>query len=88
MSALRRVLGEATLGRRLVRRINASIWMTRVRRAARTMRRRFRHSVVDVRIRRADLPEQNSQAVYPAHARPSGSRRAAQYRAEGRAEGA
>jgi membrane protease subunit HflC len=61
-AALRRVLGEVTL-----------IQVVRDERAALTARvrdqldheaRAFGIEIVDVRIRRADLPEQNSQAVY------------------------
>ena len=42
----------------------------------------FRHPVVDVRIRRADLPEQNSQAVYQ-RMQTERQREAAEFRAQG-----
>jgi membrane protease subunit HflC len=61
-SALRRVLGEATLTQ--VVRDERSQLMTRVREQLDREAQQFGVSVVDVRIRRADLPEQNSQAVY------------------------
>jgi membrane protease subunit HflC len=61
-SALRRVLGEATLTQ-LVRDERAQL-MTRVREQLDREAQQFGVTVVDVRIRRADLPEQNSQAVY------------------------
>jgi membrane protease subunit HflC len=61
-SALRRVLGEATLTQ-LVRDERAQL-MTRVREQLDHEAQQFGVTVVDVRIRRADLPEQNSQAVY------------------------
>jgi len=61
-SALRRVLGEATLTH--VVRDDRSALMTRVREQVDREAQAFGIQVVDVRIRRADLPEQNSQAVY------------------------
>jgi membrane protease subunit HflC len=61
-SALRRVLGEATLIQ-VVRDERAQL-MTRVREQLDREAQQFGVTVVDVRIRRADLPEQNSQAVY------------------------
>ena len=61
-SALRRVLGEATLTN--VVRDERSQLMARVREQLDREAQQFGVSVVDVRIRRADLPEQNSQAVY------------------------
>jgi membrane protease subunit HflC len=61
-SALRRVLGEATLTH--VVRDERSQLMARVRDQLDTEAQPFGISIVDVRIRRADLPEQNSQAVY------------------------
>jgi membrane protease subunit HflC len=61
-SALRRVLGEATLTH--VVRDDRSQLMTRVRDQLNTEAQALGISIVDVRIRRADLPEQNSQAVY------------------------
>jgi membrane protease subunit HflC len=61
-AALRRVLGEATLIH-VVRDDRAAL-MARVRDQLDREARAFGIEVVDVRIRRADLPEQNSQAVY------------------------
>jgi modulator of FtsH protease HflC len=61
-AALRRVLGEATLIH-VVRDERATL-MSRVRDQLDREARAFGIEVVDVRVRRADLPEQNSQAVY------------------------
>jgi membrane protease subunit HflC len=61
-SALRRVLGEATLTQ--VVRDQREQLMGRVREQLDTEAQAFGIDIVDVRIRRADLPEQNSQAVY------------------------
>jgi membrane protease subunit HflC len=61
-SALRRVLGESTLTE--VVRDQREQLMARVRQQLDREAQDFGISVVDVRIRRADLPEQNSQAVY------------------------
>src|SRR5438128_3630648 len=61
-SALRRVLGEATLTQ--VVRDQREQLMARVREQLDAEAQAFGISIVDVRIRRADLPEQNSQAVY------------------------
>jgi membrane protease subunit HflC len=61
-SALRRVLGEATLTH--VVRDEREQLMARVREQLDREAQQFGISIVDVRIRRADLPEQNSQAVY------------------------
>jgi modulator of FtsH protease HflC len=80
VSALRRVLGEATF-----------IQVVRDERPQLTARMReqldreaaaFGISVVDVRIRRADLPEQNSQAVYE-RMKTERQREAAEFRAQG-----
>lgn len=61
-AALRRVLGEVTL-LHVVRDERATL-MARVREQLDHEARAFGIEVVDARIRRADLPEQNSQAVY------------------------
>ncbi len=61
-SALRRVLGEATLTQ--VVRDQREQLMNRVREQLDNDAQAFGIDIVDVRIRRADLPEQNSQAVY------------------------
>jgi modulator of FtsH protease HflC len=61
-SALRRVLGEATLTH--VVRDERPQLMAKVREQLDNEAKQFGINVIDVRIRRADLPEQNSQAVY------------------------
>jgi membrane protease subunit HflC len=80
ISALRRVLGESTF-----------IQVVRDERPQLTSRMReqldreaaaFGINVVDVRIRRADLPEQNSQAVYQ-RMQTERQREAAEFRAQG-----
>jgi membrane protease subunit HflC len=79
-SALRRVLGEATLTQ--VVRDQRENLMARVREALDGEAQAFGISVVDVRIRRADLPEQNSQAVYQ-RMQTERQQEAAQFRAQG-----
>src|SRR5438874_2734874 len=79
-SALRRVLGEATLTQ--VVRDQREHLMTLVREQLGAEARSFGIDVVDVRIRRADLPEQNSQAVYQ-RMQTERQQEAAQIRAEG-----
>ena len=80
VSALRRVLGESTF-----------IQVVRDERAALTQRMReqldreaqaFGITVVDLRIRRADLPEQNSNAVFQ-RMQTERQREAAEFRAQG-----
>jgi SPFH domain / Band 7 family len=61
-SALRRVLGESTFTQ-LVRDERAQL-MARIREQMDREAAIFGITIVDVRIRRADLPEENSQAVY------------------------
>jgi len=61
-SALRRVLGEATLMQ--VVRDQREALMARVREQLENEAKAFGITIVDVRIRRADLPEENSLAVY------------------------
>ena len=61
-SALRAALGEATLTQ-VVREMREQL-MARVREQLDREAQQFGIEVVDVRIRRADLPEQNSQAVF------------------------
>jgi membrane protease subunit HflC len=61
-SALRRVLGEATF-LDIVKEERAQL-MARIREQLDREAETYGISVVDVRIRRADLPEANSQAVY------------------------
>ncbi len=79
-SALRRVLGEATLTH--VVRDERSQLMGRVRDQLDNEAQAFGIHVVDVRIRRADLPEQNSQAVYE-RMKTERQREAAEFRAQG-----
>jgi len=79
-AALRRVLGEATLTH-VVRDERASL-MARVREQLDREAGAFGITVVDVRIRRADLPEQNSQAVYQ-RMQTERQREAAEFRANG-----
>jgi membrane protease subunit HflC len=79
-SALRRVLGEVTLIN--VVRDEREALMGRVRTQLDHEAQAFGIQVVDVRIRRADLPEQNSQAVY-ARMQTERQREAAELRAQG-----
>ena len=79
-SALRRVLGEATLTD-VVRDMREQL-MARVREQLDHEAQPFGIGVVDVRIRRADLPEQNSQAVYQ-RMQTERQREAAEFRAQG-----
>src|SRR6202008_2027563 len=79
-SALRRVLGEATLTQ--VVRDQREHLMARVREQLDNEAQAFGIAVVDVRIRRADLPEQNSQAVYQ-RMQTERQRQAAEFRAQG-----
>jgi membrane protease subunit HflC len=79
-SSLRRVLG-ATRKIEIVRDKRAQL-MAEVRTQLGTEARSFGIEVVDVRIRRADLPEQNSQAVYQ-RMQTERQRLAAEFRAQG-----
>jgi modulator of FtsH protease HflC len=79
-SALRRVLGEASTTD-IVRDKRAEL-MSQVRTQLENEAQSFGVAVVDVRIRRADLPEQNSQAVYQ-RMQTERQREAAEFRAEG-----
>jgi modulator of FtsH protease HflC len=79
-SALRRVLGEAT-SIDIVRDKRAQL-MASVRTQLESEAKSFGIAVVDVRIRRADLPEQNSQAVYQ-RMQTERQRQAAEFRAQG-----
>jgi modulator of FtsH protease HflC len=79
-SALRRVLGEATTTD-IVRDKRAQL-MAMVRDQLESEAQSFGISVVDVRIRRANLPEQNSQAVYQ-RMQTERQREAAEFRAQG-----
>jgi membrane protease subunit HflC len=79
-AALRRVLGETTLTE-VVRDERASL-MARVREQLDREAKAFGVDVVDVRIRRADLPDQNSQAIYQ-RMQTERQREAAEFRAQG-----
>jgi membrane protease subunit HflC len=79
-SALRRVLGEVTFTH-VVRDQRADL-MSRIRELVDHEATGYGISVVDVRIRRADLPEQNSQAVYQ-RMQTERQREAAEFRAQG-----
>jgi len=79
-SALRRVLGEVTLTQ-IVRDLREEL-MTKVRIHLEMEAQRLGITIVDVRIRRADLPEQNSQAVYQ-RMQTERQQQAAQIRAQG-----
>ncbi len=79
-SALRRVLGEATFVD--IVRNNRSQLMARIREQVEKEAEPYGIAVVDVRIRRADLPEQNSQAVYQ-RMQTERQREAAEWRAQG-----
>jgi membrane protease subunit HflC len=79
-SGLRRVLGEASF-ETLVRDERSQL-MGRIREQLNREAEDFGISVVDVRIRRVDLPEQNSQAVYQ-RMQTERQREAAEFRAQG-----
>jgi membrane protease subunit HflC len=83
-SALRRVLGESSF-QALVR-DDRSALMGRIREQLDREAERYGINVVDVRIRRADLPEQNSQAVYQ-RMQTERQREAAEFRAQGNQRG-
>src|SRR5213592_3487637 len=79
-AALRRVLGEVTFI--TVVRDQREALMARIRDQLDHEADGYGIQVVDVRIRRADLPEQNSQAVYQ-RMQTERQREAAEFRAEG-----
>ncbi|MGV7214219.1 protease modulator HflC [Bradyrhizobium sp. UFLA05-112] len=79
-AALRRVLGEVTFI--TVVRDEREKLMGRIREQLDREADGYGISVVDVRIRRADLPEQNSQAVYD-RMKTERQREAAEFRAQG-----
>lgn len=83
-SGLRRVLGESTFSE--VVRDQREQLMTRIREQVDREAGNYGISVVDVRIRRADLPEQNSQAVYQ-RMQTERQREAAEFRAQGAQRG-
>jgi len=79
-AGLRRVLGEATFTH--VVRDDRALLMGRIREQLDRDANGYGISVVDVRIRRADLPDQNSQAVYQ-RMQTERQREAAEFRALG-----
>jgi len=83
-SGLRRVLGETTFTH-VVRDERAQL-MARIREQLDREAAAFGITVVDVRIRRADLPEQNSQAVFQ-RMQTERQREAAEFRALGNQRG-
>jgi membrane protease subunit HflC len=78
--SLRRVLGSVTLNDILSNK-RAAI-MVQIRDEVAAQAKDFGIDVVDVRLRRADLPEENSQAIY-ARMQSERQQQAAQYRGEG-----
>jgi modulator of FtsH protease HflC len=78
---LRRVLGEVTLIQ--VVRDQREALMARIRTQLDHEANNYGIQVVDVRIRRADLPDQNSQAVYQ-RMKTERQREAAEFRAQGK----
>jgi modulator of FtsH protease HflC len=79
-SSLRRVLGESTFIQ--VVRDERSVLMTRIQEQVNREAKNFGIDVVDVKIRRADLPEANSQAIYQ-RMQTERQREAAEIRAQG-----
>jgi membrane protease subunit HflC len=79
-SSLRRVLGEVTLIK--IVRDEREALMARIRDQLDKEAGGYGIQVVDVRIRRADLPDQNSQAVYQ-RMKTERQREAAEFRAQG-----
>jgi membrane protease subunit HflC len=83
-AALRRVLGEVTLIQ--VVRDEREALMGRIREQLDKEADGYGIEVVDVRIRRADLPEQNSLSVY-SRMKSEREREAAEFRAQGKQKG-
>lgn len=79
-SGLRRVLGESTF-QNVVRDQRTQL-MTRIKEQVNVQAKNLGIDVVDVRIRRADLPEANSQAIYQ-RMQTERQREAAEIRAQG-----
>ena len=79
-SSLRRVLGESTFIQ-VVRDERANL-MARIREQVNREAQQFGIDVVDVRIRRADLPDANSQAIYQ-RMQTERQQEAAEFRARG-----
>jgi membrane protease subunit HflC len=82
-SALRRVLGGATF--QDVVRDKREVLMKRIAQQVNEEGKEFGLEVVDVRIKRADLPEQNSKNIFD-RMRAERQREAAEFRAEGAAQ--
>lgn len=82
-SSLRRVLGASSF-QELVRDKREDL-MKRIAKLVNDEGKEFGLEVVDVRIKRADLPEQNSKSVYD-RMRAERQREAAEFRAQGTAE--
>ena len=83
-SALRRVLGGSTF--QDVVRDKREALMKRIAQQVNEEGKEFGLEVVDVRIKRADLPEQNSKNIFD-RMRAERQREAAEFRAEGAAQG-
>jgi membrane protease subunit HflC len=83
-SALRRVLGGSTF--QDVVRDKREELMKRIAKTVNEEGKEFGLEVVDVRIKRADLPEQNSKNIFD-RMRAERQREAAEFRAEGAAQG-
>ena len=79
-ASLRRVLGEVTFIN--VVRDERDLLMSRIQKQLDRETASYGIAVIDVRIRRADLPEQNSQAVYQ-RMQTERQREAAEFRAQG-----
>lgn len=79
-ASLRRVIGNTTL-QAVVSSERAKI-MQQIRNSVNAEAKGFGIDVVDVRLRRVDLPEENAEAIY-ARMKAERQREAAQYRAEG-----
>jgi membrane protease subunit HflC len=79
-ASLRRVLGEVTFIN--VVRDERDVLMSRIQKQLDRETTSYGIAVIDVRIRRADLPEQNSQAVYQ-RMQTERQREAAEFRAQG-----
>jgi membrane protease subunit HflC len=79
-SSLRRVLGESTFIQ--VVRDERAVLMMRIQEQVNREAKNFDIDVIDVRIRRADLPEANSQAIYQ-RMQTERQREAAEIRAQG-----
>jgi modulator of FtsH protease HflC len=78
--SLRRVLGNVTLSDILS--VKRAGIMIQIRDEVAQEAKNFGITVVDVRLRRADLPEENSEAIY-ARMKSERQQQAAQYRGEG-----